>query len=271
MKKLLFVLSIVAVCLFTSCVTGVDSLAISIDSTQSNLLFEDENIATSITIIKSKENGNVQNSSSSVTMQIKNKTNKGLSLITDYTTYMTSNGELLKLVPGETVKITATLSQPPIAIPANSTISKTFYFIDDIKVVDALLDPELQNSSIVFGYKLDNHETICNVSNEHINHIGKVDGMYQMRDGSHPAYSKYLGQVTAKKKNWNILFLSSEEARKQALYNQVLEVAKKQFGNDIIIANVRYNGSWNPLSILLYFSMLGFVENATVTADVLGK
>jgi hypothetical protein len=77
-----------------------------------------------------------------------------------------------------------------------------------------------------------------------------------------------LGSVIVKKTFWNILFASPVNERRRTLYNLAMQDARYRYGDDIVLRNLRYIGSWSPMSLVLYFSLLGFVEDASLTADV---
>jgi hypothetical protein len=61
------------------------------------------------------------------------------------------------------------------------------------------------------------------------------------------------------------------DKRREFLLEQAKKEAEKKYGNNIELTNIEYEGNWSPASILLYFSMLGFVEKASITADVIQK
>lgn len=88
---------------------------------------------------------------------------------------------------------------------------------------------------------------------------------YKMYDIS-PSSNTYLGEVRAGKNVWH-WFFSTGNTQVEA-YNVALAEAKKQFGDNIALANVKYYGTWHPASLLLYFDMFGWIESVEVRADV---
>jgi hypothetical protein len=86
-----------------------------------------------------------------------------------------------------------------------------------------------------------------------------------------PVQSASLGTVIVKETYWNFLFLNSVENRRKVLFDKAMVEAKNKYGENIELKNLRYQGDWNAASLLFYFSMLGFVEDATLTADVFPK
>ena len=77
--------------------------------------------------------------------------------------------------------------------------------------------------------------------------------------------AEYLGTISAEKNIWHFLFIGGREEKLKTL---IQEKATEEFGVEAYVANVRYSTNWSALSLVLYFNMLGYVENCTVTADV---
>lgn len=67
---------------------------------------------------------------------------------------------------------------------------------------------------------------------------------------------------------WNVLFLRSVEERRNELYRTALYKAKSVYGNNIELKDLTYEGKWSAKSLLLYFSIFGFVENASLRANI---
>ncbi len=78
-----------------------------------------------------------------------------------------------------------------------------------------------------------------------------------------------LGQVTANRTYWHVLFIGSPEVHRTELLELAKETATAKYGQDIDIRNPKYSSKWSAASLLLYFSILGWVENASVTIDVI--
>lgn len=80
------------------------------------------------------------------------------------------------------------------------------------------------------------------------------------------------GRVTATQMYIHPLFMGkSPEYMRMELQNKALEEAHNQYGSDSYLSNIQYYSNLNILGILFYFDMLGFVEDATITADVVTK
>ncbi len=77
---------------------------------------------------------------------------------------------------------------------------------------------------------------------------------------------KYLGEVITEKKVWHWFFATGNT--EVVAYNEALKSAYEHYGNNIYIANVRYNGSWNAASLLMYWDIFGWVEGIEIRADV---
>ena len=64
---------------------------------------------------------------------------------------------------------------------------------------------------------------------------------------------------------WHILFTGNTE---ETVLERAEAEAEAKYGEGAFPMNIRYNGNWSASSLLLYFSMLGWVEKLSVTADV---
>lgn len=283
MKKAVWVIvCVISLFITTGCVTGTGTgsstgnIAKHKNYERGEYRYEDDNLLVTVSINKEEATDDYFDFDISVDFTVENKTTVGMSFLTDYLSYNYSSGNIIKLRPGDTRVINAALSAPPLAIPPRSTIKKTFYFVTDSDGAYAALkftiSPLLENGYLVFGYNKDGKETIATITAADRTDAATLNG-YEYYDPNSPVpeYGKKLGQVTVQKRVWNVLFLKSVEERRQVLFNLAMQQAIEKYGTDIALANVRYDGTWNPLSILLYFSILGFVENETITADVLGR
>ncbi|MGB4405585.1 MAG: hypothetical protein WBI82_01840 [Sphaerochaeta sp.] len=276
-KAILMVICTVSLLFLIGCVTGgTENIAKQKTFERGDYRYEDENLVVLISVNKELASNDYFDFDLFVEFTFENKTGEGISLITDYFSYNFSSGKVVKLLPGETKQLHSALSSPQIAIPPRSTIKKTFYFVEDSEgaymALKYIVNPTLENAYLVFGYNKDGKETIATVTAADSTNTTTYSG-YVYRDPNLPIpeYKEKLGQVIAENRTWNVLFLKPIEDRRQILLDMATQQAKEEYGDDIILANVRYNGMWNPLSLLLYFSMFGFVEDATITADVLGS
>ena len=77
------------------------------------------------------------------------------------------------------------------------------------------------------------------------------------------------GEVAVQMRVWNILFLKTKEERAAALLEAAEEKAQPAHGPDAILANLNFSSRWSPYSLILGLNLLGFVEDAGLTADVL--
>ena len=277
MKKVAWVIvCVIFLLLTTSCVTGTENITKQKNYERGEYRYEDENLVITASINKEVALDDYFDFDIYVEFTIENKTSAGMSFLTDYVSYNYSSGEMVKLLPGETKQLHTALSAPQIAIPPRSIIKKTFYFVEDSEGAYAALkytiSPLLENAYLVFGYAKDGIEAVTTITAaDRINTTILSGYVYHNKNYPLPEFRKKLGQVTVEKRTWNVLFLNSVEKRRQLLFDLAMQQAIEKYGNDIVLANVHYDGTWNPLSIILYFSMLGFVENETITADVLGR
>lgn len=200
-------------------------------------------------------------------LNIKNKTNSVLVLSWDTSSYTDSAGNSHRVVPEGTKYVDMKNNMPPISIPPLSTFSKSFASADAAHynsgqyggwVSDPWISRILDNTSFVFGYKTNGKEDFMIFSGNQVSQIEKSI--------EKPVI---VGNVEIKKVYWHILFMGAPEANRADLYKFAVEKAKKQYGESSQLININYVGNWNPASLLLYFSMLGFVETASITADVI--
>jgi hypothetical protein len=187
-------------------------------------------------------------------LQIQNNTDSVLTLVVDLASFTTQAGVSNKLVTGETRVIDSNKPQPVITIPPKSNFNKDFYLVGSHNWVPN----NFTGASFVFGYRINNNERFIIVSGNKI-------------ESQMVAKEQVLGTVTVKEQFWNFLFLNSVEGRRKTLYEKALVEAVQKYGQSVTLKNVIYEGSWNGLSLLFYFSMLGFVEDASITASVVQK
>ncbi len=81
--------------------------------------------------------------------------------------------------------------------------------------------------------------------------------------------SPIIGSVESKKVFIHPLFIATPESNRKALYKNAEEKARKEYGINIELVNLVYYSEWHFASLLFYFSMLGWVENATIMATVI--
>jgi len=250
----------ILVVLFSGCVTGTDLKLVQSPLRERTEVFVISNakVDAELAMLTDKP--------TAVQLRIENKTDEVLVFITDYSSYSYDSGTSYKLVPGETRKIDSAKSQPNITIAPKSKFRKDFYIAEEhLPIISSL-----ENAKILFGYKIEGDEDFLIFT--HNNLVKGTESptekiVYTVNDTV--VTDNIVGTVEAKKTNWNPLFISSKENRQQKLFEMALEKAKVQYGNEATIVNVKYHGSWSPLSLLFYFSSLGWVENASISADVI--
>lgn len=198
-----------------------------------------------------------------VNLTIINKSKDVIQLINDLSSYNDDRGNNSKLIPEGTKYIDANNSIPPIAIPPESMYKKNYISSNHIYYESGQYGgwrtkPWVPNSlkkvSFIFTYKVNGMEKYLLFKGENTNEVLKEPEM--------------LGTIDVHERYWNVLFLKSVNERRSLLYTKALIEAKKKYGDNITLKNLQYIGEWHPLSLVLYFSMLGFVEDASLTADV---
>jgi len=254
-KKCKSVVLIVMILLFSSCVTSEinnDEVIIS----HAPIEFENEDIKAILTITNNKW----------VSLLIENKSNNVLQFITDLSTFNTSSGNSQKLVPEGTKFADVNNSIPSSAIPPKSKFQKSFFSSDSVYYSENLMTWKsnewipntLEGVTFLFTYK-----------NDAIDKYILFSGSESLPLSSFQPQT--LGRITVKETFFNFLFLKSIEDRRDILYEKAMAESRKKYGNNIELVNLKYMGEWKNVSLLLLFSMLGFVEDATLTVDVISK
>ena len=77
------------------------------------------------------------------------------------------------------------------------------------------------------------------------------------------------GTVTVEMDVWNILFLKSPAERRNELLQAADDKAKREYGDEAVVANHIIESVWSPFSLVLGLDLVGFVEHGTLHADVL--
>lgn len=228
---------IVSILFFTSCTTL---------SQQSNLLttFSDENVSATVAV-----------ANNFIDLTVENKSNSVITLFVDGSTTTMKSGETSKLIPEGTRYIEANAVQSPLSIAPRGTLKKSFAPASSIAwneknatwKISSWVDRE--KFSLVFPYSIEGNQ-------KHI-----VIQTSLIEDNN------IVGSVEASKTYWHVLWIGSD-AYKNELSQMAMEEAISLYGNNIKLVNGSFNGTWSPLSLVLYLNMLGYVENITFTADV---
>jgi hypothetical protein len=221
------------------------------NATHNPIQFEDENVSSILSF----------NGPQWVDLSIQNKSNSVLQLNVDLSSFTTATGSNSKLVPEGTKYITADETQPPAVIPPNGKYKKLYSSANAMYYASGQyggwrttnwIPDNLNGSTFIFAYKTNGEDKYITFSgNEYL-----------------PNANEVLGTVTVEKRFWNIFFMPAVDKRRETLYNLALQDARLKYGADITLTNLHYLGSWSPASLVLYFSIIGFVENASLTADV---
>jgi hypothetical protein len=254
MKKVVCVFSITMVLLLSSCVTMKPGEQ---DLPRPEMTSQNEVISGKL---------NCKNSYWAE-IAIENKSDKVVTLLWDVSSFSPINGNSQRFVPEGTKYVDAKQSIPPVSIAPGSKYVKSFSSSDSFYYQSGeyggwrdlpWIPKDLNGSKFVFGYRIGSEEGFL-----------IFDGNESSKKMKAPP--QIIGSVSYEKTFWNVLFLKSVDKRREFLLEQATKEAEKKYGNNIELTNIEYEGNWSPASILLYFSMLGFVENASITADVIQK
>ncbi|HAK45397.1 MAG TPA: hypothetical protein DCO79_05700 [Spirochaeta sp.] len=97
-------------------------------------------------------------------------------------------------------------------------------------------------------------------------------GFNELKPGKQPGSDyEQIGSVSAGITTWNWFFQMSAGERIAALEALAAEKAAIEFGDDVIIVTETADGSWNPASLLMLFSTIGFVEDSSIEVSVWRK
>lgn len=254
MKTIKVLIGFFLVTILTSCVTMKPNIA---DLPRPEMDFQNDLVDARL---------NCQNSHWA-TISIENKSDKVITLIWDLSSFTSETGNSQRLIPEGTKYINANSSIPPITIAPNSRFIKSFSSSESFYYQSGQyggwrdipwIPKDLRNTKFVFGYRIGQNDSFI-----------VFDGNESSVKMEQPP--KVIGSVRYEKTIWNILFIKSPTKRRLFLLNQAKDIAKDKYGDNIELINIEYRGKWSPFSLVLYFSALGFVEHASITADVVMK
>jgi hypothetical protein len=66
------------------------------------------------------------------------------------------------------------------------------------------------------------------------------------------AHSSYVGTVTTKFTTYRFLHFIGDNGIKNKAYSQLLDEARKQYGDNVVVRNIQIKGSFSALELLLY-------------------
>ncbi|MBP7030987.1 MAG: hypothetical protein KBB84_08300 [Spirochaetes bacterium] len=254
MNKRIGLVSILALFLLTSCVTTNQVEYGKENASHTPIEFENEDLKATLSF----------ESSQWINLSIENKKEDVVQFVTDLATFSSVSGNTSKLVPDGTKYIDVKNTVPSSAIAPKSNFQKSFFSADSVYYQSGeyggwrtrnWIPDSLIGSTFIFTYKINGNDKYI---------IFKGDDSVS----SLPAKATSFGSVTVNKTYWHVLFLKSADSCRESLYEAAMTEAKKQYGENIVLKNLKYKGNWSPASLLLYFSMLGYVEKASLTADV---
>ena len=215
---------------------------------------EDENLQAFVAVHNSRD----------VELQLRNKTDQPLIIDWDSFAYRSPSGESMRVIHAGVRLIDRNQPQSRNTIAPNAQLSDMLVPSDAISYSSgkyggwstnpwAPIPP--RNISFTIAYEIANQQRFLECSfteDDIIRSIGRP-----------------IGHVSASKTVWHLFFINNPEGNREDLLKKAHEMAVQQYGQDIKITNPKYSSNWNIASLLLYFSMLGWVENASVTADVI--
>ncbi|MCK9303603.1 MAG: hypothetical protein M0P35_10495 [Bacteroidales bacterium] len=181
-----------------------------------------------------------------ISIGLNNKTQTPIQVSFDNSTYVDgSKGLSTRFVDGDTIKINANLAQTIIPVAPGSLMSKTICSTGPGGVFMFL-----NGGKIYLAYSVGGVEKYAEIV------LGSVN----------EATKNKVGTVSINKTIWHPLFTGNT---KDSLHVTLQSEAEKKYGKGVTLSNIQYDAEWSPKSLLLYFSILGYVDNAKASADVL--
>ena len=254
MKKIILILGILVPMLLCSCVTTkMDTYGVTSESAKDYdeldpkvYKAEDENLSISAVSFASGQ---------WIKISFTNKSDKSITIISDLVQYFGKSKEYTtRLIPGETRRIMDASTIPNFMVPPSEKVEKNYTSKDEY--YSFVYNSKI--SYIAVSYKIGSEEKYLKVPD------------ISLKEEFAPEGTK-VGTVESKWIFIHPLFIQLTDLNREKLYTKALEKAKNKYGKDIYLANLDFEGSWNPLSLVLYFDALGFVENGKLTADVYKK
>ncbi len=236
-KTKIYSISLIIIALFV-----LSSCATIPDNSSYVTSYEDENLSAKIIA-----------SNNFVNLKIENKTNSVVTLLVEGSTTTMNNGETSKLVPEGTRFIQSNDIQSPLLIAPKSNLNKSFFAASAVNwdnsewEIKSWVNPN--SFSLIFPYTIDESKN------------------YIMVQTSLLETEEVIGSIEVSKNYWHILFTSNDDY-KEELYQMALKEAINKYGDNIKLVNGTYEGIWSPLSMVLYFDVLGYVDNIKFKTDV---
>ena len=178
---------------------------------------------------------------------IENKTDKVIQFDQNQSVYV-CDGLSYRVVEGNTRVIDSAKVQPIISIGPHSAISIHLYNSEN-KLLPC------SDGATLYSAVIKNGETEIiplKLSERKIT----VDGPVR----------EVIGKVSVEFSDWHWLFLGDSEAK---ILEALTEKANMSYSEgSYTLENVVYKKDWSPMSLLMYFNLLGYVDTITATAEV---
>ena len=153
-----------------------------------------------------------------------------------------------RMVDGETRVINANLAQPLFSVAPKSMLTRSLYDTSQIGFYGNTSEYSGLNPRVSLCLTIDGKDQYCDI--ELSKPTSTREKTRTVEFSTFKIYPLFIGS-------------NSKAAVKAAKAE-----AEKQFGKGVSVENIRYEANWNPLSLLLYFDMLGQFRDIKGTADV---
>lgn len=187
------------------------------------------------------------------TVMIKNNTDTLMSFDPNQCVASAMVGGSIRLVDGETKKINVNLEQAKFPIAPGSYVSRDMYPVNDVDLIFAS-----SVDTIIIPIEKDGKTKFYSVPIEKSYRTETVNVETDIEQVP-------VGKVSLKKTYWQFLFIGNPQDK---IVKDLQEEAKRIYGEDAYLGNIKYEQNWNALSLILYFDLFGYVSTIDATADV---
>lgn len=220
---------------------------------------KDENLEVKVTSAYEEED---KQSRKNLSIDFYNISDKPVVLKSDLLSMIDNeNGRAYNLISIDGFTIHSDMAQPDFLIPANKMITRTFVARDAIHYDDGWKTKQwvpTGDSTLTVTYRdqKDNMEK-------------SVTAELTSKTDPEKEAVEVLGTVESSAFYPHILFINPVDWNRRQLYKKALAKAKSKYGENVELYNLDFVGKWNPLSLVLYFDVFGWCENAKLKADVI--
>lgn len=184
---------------------------------------------------------------------IENTSERPVTIIWDRSSYSIPGGYSSRIITGETTRIDVSRSQPPLTIGAGNSTREILIAAKAVED-DEISSWMAEDGEFLIAYEQGEASNFLSVP---IDSVERTPG------------DELLGYVKVEQIRWHPLFIGFPGRIRSSLREEARTKAEAQYGDDVRLVNERFTSEWHPLSLLIGFSMYGWVENAALSVTVL--